>query len=129
MLPWSTAAGGTYENTLPGTGHRRDHRYQLAADVLVVPLGSSRSRPFWATTEDLSRRGALINASRLLPEHLPVMLEIHARGRQPMRIKAIVVHRIEDVGFGCRFVAMTARTEALLRAALTRVPIPVHRAA
>jgi hypothetical protein len=105
----------TYEATLPGIGGRRRHkRFAIPANVMVIPL-DGKQEPFWATAEDVSARGVFINARRHPPIDSVLMLKLVVDQHQrPLRVKAQVVHRIAELGFGCRFIDMTPTTSKAL---------------
>jgi hypothetical protein len=92
----------------PAPDRRGDARHQLMADVLIMAIDRG-VEPFWATTEDLGQGGLLIHSSRLLVEGASLILEVHPYLGERFRARAVVVHRVEGVGIGCRFTHMTSR--------------------
>jgi hypothetical protein len=106
----------SFDQTLPGVGNIRKHRrFKVSANILVLPL-DDRYNPFWATCDDISRRGVFIHASRQLPEMLPVLLKIVVRRNgPPLRIKARVVHNVDGQGFGCQFIELGPGASTTLR--------------
>jgi hypothetical protein len=90
-------------------------------------------RPFWATAETVTPRGMLIAASTALDENQWVVVEIHPSGRPqsapPLRIKALVVFAMDQIGFDVRFIAMTESTRAELERLTATAPVSAATAA
>jgi hypothetical protein len=122
-----------YESTLPGVGDLRQHdRVCFQARVEAQLLDDDSL--IVGTSEDICHRGVFINTKdspppidalmRLCLHTMHGVLHVHAR----------IVHRIEDVGFGCEFVDLDENQRvalSLLVSTRSRAPrqlrrIPVH---
>jgi len=112
---------------------RQEEADPLSSNVMVIPLDGMQE-PFWATTEDICPNGIFVSARRGVSIDTPVLLKLVPHGTTgatavaaavgELRLRASVVHRIEGVGFGCRFEHLTpATSSALSRLLAARRPL------
>jgi hypothetical protein len=122
-----------YEATLPGVGDVRPHeRVRFQARIEAQRL-DGREQPIIGTTEDICHRGVFINTGCTPPLDAVLRLCMHT-AHGVLHVRARVLHRIENVGFGCEFVELDENQRvalSLLVSTRSRAPrrlrrIPVH---
>jgi hypothetical protein len=119
-----------FEVTLPGVGDLRQHdRVRFQAHVEAQRLDGLDS-PITGTSEDICHRGVFINTQDSTPPIDAMMrLSMHTV-HGVLHVRACVVHRIENVGFGCEFVDLDENQRvalSLLVSTKSRAPRRLRR--
>jgi hypothetical protein len=122
-----------YETTLAGVGDPCRHEgVGFQAHVEAQRL-DRHELPIVGISEDICHRGVFINADRPPPLDALMRLCMHTV-HGVLHLRARVVHKIENVGFGCEFVELDEYQRVALRLLVStrsRAPrrlrrIPVH---
>jgi hypothetical protein len=101
------------QDTLRGLGQQRQvARYAFHADVLVLPF-DGRERPFWGCTDDLCHRGLFIRSTHQLPIGSLVVIKLFTEMGM-LKLTCKIVHRLEQLGFGCEFIDQNSQQEAAI---------------
>lgn len=104
----------SFEDTLPGLGCKRR---KMHSGFYARVLCRSQDRtlpPFWGVTEDICRRGLVVNAEYTPPMDSLVQLRLFTAHGELILI-ARVVHKLEGIGFGCRFLHLNEQQLVALR--------------
>ena len=102
----------TFDHTLPGVGNRRNlERYKLHTEIFIQPL--DQRFPRWVMSEDITHRGIFVRSGSGYPLDTIIELTIHTL-HGDIHVTGKVVHRINGVGFGCRFMDLSDRNRANL---------------
>ena len=104
-----------FEDTLPGLGtaSQKQQRSRFRARARCWTDGQ-RQQPIWGKTEEIALSGLLICADQIPP--LGALIKVclfTAHGE--LVLTAEVVHRLNGIGFGCRFVDLDERQEVAIR--------------
>ena len=111
-----------FEHTLPGVGapRARQHRTGVRARARCWTRGQ-RKQPIWGKTEEVAPSGLIICADQAPP--LGALIRVclfTAHGE--LVLTAEVVHQLNGIGFGCRFVDLNERQEVAIRLLRTTQP-------
>ena len=99
------------KRTIPGVGDRRTlERFKLHTEIFIQPLDGCHSAR-WVMSEDLSHKGIFIRSRSGYPLDTLISLKIHTL-HGCISLTGQVVHRINGVGFGCRFLNLSTRSRA-----------------
>ncbi len=100
-----------HQHTIPGVGNRRTlERFKHQTEIFIKPLdGHYPAR--WVTSEDVTHRGIFIRTGTGYPLDLLMTLKIVTL-HGCIEVTGQVVHRIDGVGFGCRFVDLSEQSRA-----------------
>ena len=81
----------------------QQERRRLVSSLLVVPL--SNEDPFVVAPEDVDEHGVFVQSPRPpLRYGDPVLIRVSTEASEdPLWVKGEVVHVMEGIGFGCRF--------------------------
>jgi len=104
-----------FEDTLPGLGVARQEQQKrsLRARARCWTRGQ-RKQPIWGKTEEIAVSGLIICADQAPP--LGALIRVclfTAHGE--LVLTAEVVHQLNGIGFGCRFVDLDERQEVAIR--------------
>ena len=104
-----------FEDTLPGVGapRMRQHRAGIRARARCWTRGQ-RKQPIWGKTEEIAHGGLVICADEIPPLGAEVKLCLYTAHGEIV-LTAVVVHRLNGIGFGCRFVSLDERQRVALR--------------
>jgi hypothetical protein len=102
-----------FETTLPGIGgQRQEERIPFRAKVQAIPLDGRRGE-ILGTTEDICHRGLFVKSRGRLAVDSLVVIKLHtAHGK--LKLSARVVHNLEGIGFGCKFIDLDPGQRAAL---------------
>ncbi len=107
-----------YEETLPGVHQRGARRRAFQARVRCwIQYGEQSTywqSPFDGMTEDICHQGIFVSSHRELAIDSLVILQIFTE-HGVLKLMARVVHNIEGVGFGCRFIHLNEEQQVTLR--------------
>jgi hypothetical protein len=87
----------------PGRRPHKRAQSKLVSSLLVVPL--SNEDPFEVAPEDIDEHGVFVQSPRPpLKYGDPVLIRVSTEASEdPLWVKGEVVHVMEGIGFGCRF--------------------------
>ena len=104
-----------FEDTLPGlgTGGRGKHQVGFNARARCWTSDLKQS-PIWGKTEEIALNGLLICSDSTPPLGAEVKLRLYTDHGE-LVLTAKVVHRLNGIGFGCRFVDLDEQQRVALR--------------
>ena len=104
-----------FEDTLPGVGsaERKLQRTGFKARARCWTEGL-KQQPIWGKTEEIAMGGLVICADEIPPLGAKVTLCLYTTHGE-LVLTAEVVHRLDGIGFGCRFRSLDERQLVALR--------------
>ena len=104
-----------FEDTLPGVGsaERRLQRSGFKARARCWTEGLEQP-PIWGKTEEIAMGGLVICADEIPPLGAEITLCLYTTHGE-LELTAEVVHRLDGIGFGCRFLSLDERQLVALR--------------
>ena len=104
-----------FEDTLPGVGsaERKLQRTGFKARARCWTEGL-KQQPIWGKTEEIAMGGLVICADEIPPLGAEVTLCLYTTHGE-LILTAEVVHRLDGIGFGCRFRGLNEQQQVALR--------------